>query len=525
MAAAHGANSQPPAAPAAASAPPAAASKPAAEDNHFDIFEYRVLGNTVLTNREIESVVYPLLGERKTLADVEIARAALEKAYHDKGFSTVFVDIPEQTVAEKIVRLKVTEGRFSSVRLSGARYFSERQIIARIPMAKSGAVPNVTELQRQLTAVNVQTADRAIVPVLKAGQSPGSVDLSLKVEDHLPLHGGITLNNQYTPQTKPLRATADISYSNLFGELDSISAQVQLSPQDTSEVKVFAANYAWGSLRNGLRPSVYFIDSDSNVAVVGTLGVLGKGKIWGGRISVPITDDIGMPQSLTFGIDYKRFRETIGIKGSSNLVTPISYTNLSIGYSGFWNSPGFQETLGLTANFGPRGLPNTSDDFAGKRYRGQANYFYLKLSGSMTAQLPKDFSVTLRADGQFAWEPLITNENFALTGSDGVRGYLEAEVLGDTGIKGSLQVQSPTWHWGETPLVNGFAFFDAGRIDYVNPLPSDPSSAVLRSWGVGLSLLPGKSVTGSVTWADPLVNGPNTRRGSGRVLFNVRGGF
>jgi hemolysin activation/secretion protein len=101
---------------------------PAASENHFDVHEYRVLGNTVLPNRDIETVLYPLLGDHKTLADVEIARAALEKTYHDRGFGTVFVDIPEQEVSEKIVRLKVTEGRLHEVRISGARYFSERKI-------------------------------------------------------------------------------------------------------------------------------------------------------------------------------------------------------------------------------------------------------------------------------------------------------------------------------------------------------------------------------------------------------------
>src|SRR5829696_1792449 len=47
------------------------------------IREYRVLGSKHLPRIEVEEAVYPYLGPGRTFADVEQARAALEKAYHD----------------------------------------------------------------------------------------------------------------------------------------------------------------------------------------------------------------------------------------------------------------------------------------------------------------------------------------------------------------------------------------------------------------------------------------------------------
>jgi hemolysin activation/secretion protein len=504
---------------------PAGATPAAAPVARFDIHEYRVLGNSVLSNRDIESVLYPLLGDHKTIDDVQVARTTLEKAYHDRGFATVFVDIPEQDVNQQIVRLKVTEGRLNSVRIAGARYYSEGQILAALPAAVPGEVPNLTALQKQLSAINVQSSDRAVVPVLKAGPVPGTLDLALNVNDHLPVHGSVELNNQNTPETRVLRLISSLSYNNLFQSFDSLSAQYQVAPQEVSQVNVLALNYALGTPLAGFHPSVYFINSNSNVPTVGTIGVLGAGQIFGTRFAYPFGDPLVPAHTITLGIDYKHFRETIGLEGAPAVITPISYVNLSLGYTGFFASDWWQGSLGTTANFGPRGVPNNPQSFADKRYRGRPNYSYLKIDASWTAHLPKDFQLLLRASGQFAPEPLITNEDYTISGADGVRGYLEAEVLADTGYKGTVQFQSPSLPWGKQQLGDLFMFFDAGRTDFVDPLPGEPQTTELRSWGAGLHVLPGQPVNGVLTWAYPLSDGPNTQRGDWRVLFVIRGSF
>jgi hemolysin activation/secretion protein len=521
----HGAVFASEAVPVAGTAPAAVEAKATGADAHFDVYEYRVLGNTLLPIREVETVLYPLLGDDKTLADVELARAALEKLYHDRGFGTVFVDIPEQDVSEKIVRLKVTEGRLNEVHVAGARYFSEREILAAIPAASPGTAPNLPALQQQLATVNSQSPDRAVIPILKAGPLPGTVDLALKVDDHLPLHGSIEFDNQNTPDTEPVRANVSLSYNNLFQEFDSLAVQYQMAPQEVSQVNVFAANYAWGVLPSQPHPSVYFINSNSDVPTVGTIGVLGAGQIAGARLSFPLLENPAAPQSLTLGADYKHFRETIGLAGTPALVTPITYTNLSLAYAGNWSSKTWQGLLGAAVDFGPRGLPNDVTAFENKRYEARPNYFYLRINSSLVAQLPRGFRLIVRADGQYAVEPLIVNEDYSISGADGVRGYLEAEVLADKGLKGSAQLQSPVLHWRMVPLGDMFLFYDTGRAELIDPLPGEPASTILRSWGGGFHLLPGRPINGVFTLADPMLNGPYTRRDEARVLFVVQGVF
>ena len=56
-------------------------------------------------------------------------------------------------------------------------------------------------------------------------------------------------------------------------------------------------------------------------------------------------------------------------------------------------------------------------------------YFYLRADGSWIQQLPLGLRGLLRVAGQYAVEPLISNENYSIAGIDGVRGYLEAEDM------------------------------------------------------------------------------------------------
>jgi hemolysin activation/secretion protein len=515
--------------------------KPKSEQ-HFDVMEYRVVGNTVLGNRDIERVLYPLLGPNKTLPDVEAARTALESYYHDHGYGTVFVDIPPQKVDGGIVRVRVTEGRVEKEQISGARYFPERDVIAALPAATPGQVLQLSKLQEELQAVNAATPDLSVVPVLKAGSAPGTVDLSLQVHDTLPVHGSLEVNNQASLDTRSLRTIASVSYGDMFGRLDSLSLQYQTTPQQPDQVRVFAANYVFHPLYVGLQPSFQYINSNSNVAAVGTLGVLGIGEITGLRLGYPFVSEAAANQSVTLGVDYKHFRNTITQSATTSQDTPISYLNLSLAYAGLWHSDWRTTAFSLTANAGPRHLVNNEGSFANDRYEGRSNYFYLRGDLDFEFKLPADFRLKVRAAGQAAAEPLITNEDFSIAGIDGVRGYLESEVLGDRGIKETLQITSPGWRAHERVIGDAYVFTDAGRTWNLAVLGCEPTGTGLNlhSYGGGFDILPGQRVTGALSWAKVLesatdlassalsgcpASGPATLAGQSRVLFFLRGTF
>ena len=505
-----------------------AADGPASPGESFPILEYRVLGNSVLPIRAVERAVYPHLGPMRSISDAQAARLDLEKAYRDAGFSTVYVDIPEQSVEDGIVRLRVTEGRVERVRVTGARYVSNRRIIADVPALQKDQVPHFPSVQKQLADVNRESNDLKVVPVLRPGSAPGTVDVDLKANDTLPLHASAELNNRYTVGTTHTRVYFNLAYDNLFQSFQSLAVQYQMAPERPKDSGVLAATYTAPLGPPGASLTVLGVGTDSNVATLGTLGVLGKGHIYGAHYSLPLPSSASFYPSLTFGADFKDFEQNVLLSQGAGLETPIRYVNWSGVFAGTYLRPKFNASFDIDLNFGIRGLVNESAEFENNRYLAKPNYTYLRVNGTAEQTLLWGTRLSLRLSSQYTTEPLISNEQFAIGGVDSARGYLEAQELGDMGVSGSLELRSPALGsiFGSRPQqAYLFVFGDAAVIGVIDALPQQEGRLHLGSWGVGFRVASLSGFDAALDWAYPLVNTADVRAGDTRLDFRFRYGF
>ncbi len=182
--------------------------------------------------------------------------------------------------------------------------------------------------------------------------------------------------------------------------------------------------------------AVYGIDTNSDVASVGSNEVLGKGYIIGTRFIHPFQTG-SVYQSLNFGPDFKNFKQTV-LSDQAPDNTPIQYINWALQYS--LTDHGARHDTLITAgfNFGLAGVVNKAEQFTYKRFDGRPDYSYLRLSVEHKHLLLWGTSLDLKLSGQLTGQPLISNEQFAIGGADTVRGYAEAFVLGDSGVAGSI---------------------------------------------------------------------------------------
>ena len=475
--------------------------------NYFDILEFQVQGNTKLSKAQIETAVYPQMGEKKTIDDVEKARDALEKSYHQAGYLTVLVDIPEQEVNSKIVKLNVTEGKVGRLRVKDSHYFSLGRIKELAPSVKEGEVPYFPAVQQDVARLN-RTGDRRVTPVLKAGKAFGTVDVELKVEDKLPLHASLELNNRYSQNTTKSRLGGSIRYDNLWQREHSLSLSFQISPENIDEVRVLSANYLMRFDDSDLLLALYGVRSKSNVATVGGINVLGDGTILGVRLIKPLPSLDDFYHSISFGLDYKDFGQTVLFGGS--IESPITYMPISASYNATLQKSDNKTEVNVGVNFGLRGLVADEVEFENKRPGAKPNFFVAKAEVAHTHALPKGLEGYIKLDGFFSGSPLISNEQYLAGGADTVRGYLEAEESSDQAIHTILELRSPELFKNQAWLQSFklAAFYDIAKIKTI-----DAESTVLAGTGIGIRVKAMKNINFDLDLAVPLKDSLETKKG------------
>jgi hemolysin activation/secretion protein len=497
------------------------ASQVANKSDLFNIFEYVVNGNTVLPVTEVEKAVYSYLGEERSIDDVEKARSALETAFHKAGYLTVFVNIPEQEVNAGIVKLDVLEGKVEKLEVVGSKYHSLGKIKTRVAEFKEGNVPHFPTVQKQIASVNTNQ-DRTVAPVLRPGKTPGMVEVDLKVDDKLPVHAGLEYNNRYNPNTTATRLSGNLRYDNLWQLDHSLSLGFQVTPEDVNQTKVFTGTYVIPY--EGDYYATYAVVSKSDVSAVGDVSVVGNGNLYGFRYIHPLPNVDNYYHNLTLGIDYKDFQQTTKILGADALNAPIQYTPLVIGYTGNFNTPTSTTKLDLNLNFSLRGFGNHENQFKQKRFDSTANYAYIRSELAHTQRVFQDWQLYGSLGGQFTKDSLISNEQYFLGGLQTVRGYLEANALGDYGINAKLELRTPETHPGFLPWVSsvrGMAFYDYGYAKIHDPLPSQTEAFYLASTGFGLQLKAPRGIFAQLDFAHVLRTVQYVDKGHERLLFRV----
>jgi hemolysin activation/secretion protein len=504
----------------------------AAAEPVFYVRQFRVRGANQLDAGEIESAVYPYLGPGRTLADLEGARTALEKAHHDKGFQTVGVDIPEQNGTRGIIYLDVLENKVGRLRVRGAKFFLPSEVKRAAPSLAEGRVPDFNEVQEDVVKLNTW-ADRKVTPSLRPGVEEGTVDVDLTVEDKFPLHGSIELNNRYSPDTTPLRVNGSISYNNLWQKGHSIGFSTQLAPERIEDAEIYSGYYI---ARFGHVPSFSLMlmgtKQNSDVSTLGGAAVAGRGQTMGVRGMWSLPQRGIYFHTLSAGFDYKSFDEDVTI-GEDSFSTPIDYYPVSVAYGGGWAAEDFFTELNASVSFHHRGTGSAPATFDAKRYLADGSFFSFRGDLSHTHDLPLDFQVFGKAQWQASNDPLINSEQFSGGGASTVRGYLESEALGDSGWFLTTELRSPSLIPSSVEDAAGepkhewrfYGFWDGGRLYQNEALPEQVDLFELSSVGVGSHIRLWSHFEGYVDVAWPLFDQTVTRSNDPFWSFRVKADF
>ena len=278
----------------------------------------------------------------------------------------------------------------------------------------------------------------------------------------------------------------------------------------------------------------------------------------GTRIMIPMSQSRAFSSTFTFGVDFRRYRlasfNTNNFHavfaysdpqlGSTNVTIPIDpspqpirtravdYLPFTFGldFSSSDNHGGTTVSIGTSLNFS--GLLSDDADFSKAAYSTNAKAGFSTISVGLTREqrFYQEWTLLFRANGQLASGALISNEQFGLGGTVGVRGYTEGEEYGDTGWRFLFEPRTPLFNLG---LVDGTlpmwmrisVFSDYGERHLLESVKGKDKS--LAMWGSGFSLVAniGHRYDARLTIAWPLLDTPLTRAGAARVYFGIGAQF
>lgn len=449
------------------------------------IRQYRVTGSKHLDAKKVQAAVYPFLGPGRLPVDVDRARSALEKAYHDLGYRAVSVSIPVQRIRQGVVYLQVDEHPIGRVRVRGAQYTSPGLVREQAKSLQEGALLDFEGLTRDNIAMN-QSRDRKVTPDIIAGKENGTFDVILKVEDKLPLHGNIELNNRYSDNTTEWRVNGSVSYENLWQRGHTLGFSFQTAPENTEDAQVYSAFYMAPLASPGWSWMLNATKQDSNVSTLGGLAVAGRGDILGFRLirTLPATEHYY--HSVSFGVDRKDYDEQL-IASTGSIQTPILLYPFSLQYTGSLQRGKSRYDWNAGIAWHVRGWGADSATFANKRYGSQGSFIVLRSDVTWTHDFVNGLQGFAKLQSQLSSQPLINSEQFAAGGLGSVRGFLESEALGDDAVFATLELRSPRL-FSQSKLVDDMrvhGFVEGGVTRVQQALVGQSEGEGLASVGLG----------------------------------------
>lgn len=459
----------------------------------FLVSEFNLVGNSVISTAELNRLLKNYTGRSVTIDDLRDACDSIAALYKIKGFFLAKAYLPAQDIDGGIVTIEIIEGRLGRVSVEGEGHY-DIDFVRNNFHPDRGGVVNYGQILKSLLLLNEYTGLKAKA-VLQRGQEPYTVDVVLKVEDRLPLAGLVEFDNFGSRYVSRHRVASELEYNDLLLGGDRIFLRgVSGTPEDT--LKCVKSEYSFPLNHSGTRASLSYSWSDLNVQrEFRLLDAAGTSKIYSLLLSHPVTRSRSTLLDYVFGFDYKQIKNYLMNTLTSDDELRVFKTGVSgehaeasgkaKNYFSFLVSSGIDGIMG--------GLKH--DDLRASRLGAGGEFIRTNFDFARLQKVAGDSYLLMRCASQMASDTLPISEQFSVGGADSVRGYPEAELLGDSGFIGSFELRMPPPVIADTtaPLVNKkyrdmvqlVGFIDYGKSVLKNPLAGESKSSDISGGGFG----------------------------------------
>ncbi len=409
-------------------------------------------GNDSISSETLAALLHDAVGKELTLSDLIDQAIRITRHYREQGFVVASAFLPQQEVANGIVRIEVLEGRYGQVTLDNASRLRDDVAHEHIASLEPGDLIEQSTLERttlilnDLPGVHAQTTFRA-------GQRVGTSDLVVWLTDDSPWSGSLTLDNH---GSGGFQSRLGVSWSNPRGYGDRLSLGVGLLSGASRSGKLTYSAPIGGQ---GLIGSVS-IDTSERRQSLGSTPIVTDSRTTGVLLEYPVVRTQSANQRIGLALNSVTQRRTIG----EVLVDESRIARAAVEWQGDESlANGGSLRYSLTAT---RGTLSLAPDDVVQADTGSAQtagaFAHLHASATVRRPLWPGFTLNVEMQGQVASKNLHSSEKMSVAGVNGVRAYGEGSVSADLGWLVRTEVQR-SFRWPAWGVVgNWTAFADVG---------------------------------------------------------------
>lgn len=482
-----------------------------------------VSGAHAISPDRIAAVYQPYLGRKVSQADLATIAGAISDLYREAGIHLSRAIVPPQDIANGRVRIQVLEGAIVQAELKGdgAEQFGIRPMLAPV-LAEQPS--RLATLERQLFLINgrpgVRITDTALEEI---GGTTGHFRLTVYLKTW-HVFSAFGLDNLGSSSVGPWQTYATGAFNSYLTPGDTLAVNLSTIANDPRQLGFARLSYdapvgvdgvrlGASMLYSAVRPGdMRRLDSDITTTEAFELraSVVPLQSQSSTLTLTAATTFSNVSEHDLYGPWYNDHIRTASLTADYRLQDPFGGTNFA--------------TLTYRQGLDIFGASHFEDDLL-SRDGASSNFSVLNFWFTRYQTLNNVWSLKLAAASQTASRPLFTSQQFYLGGAAFGRGYGAAEISGDNGLAGSLELRFDQKlnfrYWTGYQL---YAFGDAGAAWNHGFRLSDGLS--LTSAGAGVRFFLPDDIHADFGVAVPLsYRAPDNERRSPRFIFTLSSAF
>ena len=464
------------------------------------ISQFTFIGNTLISNSELEEVVKSYLNRTLSFVDLQQAAANVAKSYRDAGW-IVRAYLPQQDIKQGRITIQIVEAVFGGARLEGDEptRFNSNAAINMIETAQpKNTLLNGDKIDRALLLLNDLPGITATGTLIK-GVKQSETDIVIKLADEPLFSGNMGIDNASSYSTGSERITANLKVSSPRKIGDQAIANLSHSKGNDYLRIAYSLPVekdGWRVGASGSYLNYEIVEGDFKDAEID-----GNSSTVGIDASYPIIRSRLRNLTLGLNYDHKAFEN----KAANVITTDYSVDNTSISLNGNL----FDKLGGGGANSASISLTHGNLNFNDQDNRkgGSTNLEgeFTKLNYYLSRQQVITNSVSLYSalSGQEASKKLDSSEKLYLGGAYGVRAYPSNEGSGSEGQLANIELR---WRLPLPENITITGFYDLG---HVSKTDTTPTSYTLKGAGISSSYTTKSGLNLKATWARRIGDNPN----------------